>query len=322
MPERAVSLDGPALDLLLAVLETPDGVLAGAVLEDRYPDAGKTLTTAGLLVPAGHEEVAASLADHDDVPVSLVRSADGSGFGYFSPTAGWVKVVDSSLVRYRVRPEHLAALFGAQLGVAGRTQVLPLVPDHLWEIGAARIGRRAHRTPVLFGRRISDPAVWHRMKDALRARPSPHLRILLTSTPAERLPEDVPSSVRVIWLPHVLVAGAGLVVDPEILAARLDGAQPRVVPDGPIEIIGGGKEVRLYGKSFLFKKGVTQRRIVTFLYERYLNGELQVSTDEIVAELELRDGARIRDLFKKSPAWNQLLTERNGMCGFCLGQRK
>lgn len=273
--------------------------------------------TAGLLAPAGHEAVDVSMADHDDIPVPLHRSSDGSGFGYFSPTAGWVKVADSRLIRYRVDPESLAALFGHQLGVAGRAQVLSMVPDHLWEVGTARIGRRAHRTPVLFGRRLADPAVWRRMKDALRARPSPHVRVLLTSTLPERLPEDLPSGVRVIWFPHVLVADAGLTVDAEILAARLDGIEPRVV-SGPIEIIGDGREVRLYGKSFLFKKGVTQRRIIRFLYERYQNGELQMSTDEIVAELELRDGARIRDFFKKSPTWNKLLTERNGMCGFCL----
>lgn len=318
MPERGVSLDRRALDLLLVVLETPEGFLAGSVLEDHYLEAGKALTAVGLLTPAGHEAIAVSMADHDDAPVFLGRSDDGSSFGYFSPTAGWVKVADSRLIRYRARPESLATLFGAQLGIAGRAQVLPLVPDHLWEIGPARIGRRAHRTLVLFGRRLADPAIWRRIRDVLRARPSPHIRILLTSTPPERLPEDMASRVRVVWLPHVLVAGAGLVIDPEILAARLDGVEHRA-STGPIEIIGDGREVRLFGKSFLLKKGVTQRRIVMFLYERYLNGELQVSTEEIVAELDLRTGARIRDFFKKSPTWNKLLIERNGTCGFCLG---
>ena len=58
--------------------------------------------------------------------------------------------------------------------------------------------------------------------------------------------------------------------------------------------------------------------IIKLLYERYQQGDRWVSSDEIVVELDLRDGARIRDFFKKNRSWGLLLTERNGMCGFCL----
>jgi hypothetical protein len=63
---------------------------------------------------------------------------------------------------------------------------------------------------------------------------------------------------------------------------------------------------------------VRQRQIICHIHERYRQGQRWTSTEEIVAALDLRPNARIRDFFKKSPAWNRLLTERNGMCGFCL----
>ena len=102
-----------------------------------------------------------------------------------------------------------------------------------------------------------------------------------------------------------------------MLAARLDRL-PASEDKVPLVVIADGREVRLLGRIFRFPKGVDQRRIICLLYERYLRGQYWVSTDEIVAELDLRDGARIRDFFKKSPAWGHLLIERGGMCGFCL----
>ena len=54
------------------------------------------------------------------------------------------------------------------------------------------------------------------------------------------------------------------------------------------------------------------------MYTKFLEGVFSVSTAEIVAELDLGENTRIRDLFRKNPAWEILLSERGGACKFNL----
>jgi hypothetical protein len=147
----------------------------------------------------------------------------------------------------------------------------------------------------------------------LEARPSQQRRVLLTSTLPDRLPE--PPAGNILISIHDFL-GDGLAMEPAVIAARLDRLP--IADMGPIVVIGEGKEVCFFGETFRFPKGVQQRQIISYIHKRYQEGQRWTSTDEIVTTLELRTNARIRDFFKKSSAWNRLLTEQNGMCGFCL----
>jgi hypothetical protein len=49
-----------------------------------------------------------------------------------------------------------------------------------------------------------------------------------------------------------------------------------------------------------------------------LEGQRLVATEDILTSLNIVSAVKIRELFKGSPAWARLLSERNGMCGFCL----
>ena len=114
-----------------------------------------------------------------------------------------------------------------------------------------------------------------------------------------------------------LLAGQDdLALDPDVLRLRLDGA-PVIVDGEPLVIIGGGREVRFFGAVYCFPKGDKQRRVIMLLHDRYREGEKWVSSAEIAEELELGGQTRLRDLFKGNIAWRRLLTEKNGMCGFC-----
>ena len=317
MSDGRSNLDRRAVDLLLDIVELPDPALSGAALEDFFCGTAEPLLSSGLLKPAGYEAVSASLADHDDVPVTLSWSAEARGYGYFSPTAGWVTVPGDRITRYRAdMPTVIAAVFALR-GTSRRTEPFALAPELLWEIGELRLGRRTHRVPIWFGRRLHDPAVWRQIKDVAKNRPAPRQRVLLTSTPPQRLPKDIVAGHVLVSLRDVIGVDTGLSLNPEILAARLD-RPPANEDKAPIVVIADGREVRLLGQVFRFPKGVNQRRIICLLFERYLQGQYWVSSDEIVTELDLRDGARIRDFFKKSPAWGHLLIEHGGMCGFCL----
>jgi hypothetical protein len=306
--------DRQSIEVLLSALEAPRPALSAAALQSFPAQVGAQLIAAALIKPDGHEAVATSLADHDDSPVTLTWSAEHRGFGYFSQAAGWVGVPHADIDRYGVDLAGVMAALTAKMQLSPKAAPSVLVADHLWEIGKSRFGQRAHQTPIMFGRRLHDVGTWQSVRRTLEARPSQQRRVILTSTRPDRLPE--PPAGNVLISVHDAL-GDGLALDPAVIAARLDRL-PAADTSDPIVLIGDGKEVRLFGEVFRFPKGVRQREIIRLMYGRYQQGQLWTSTEEIVATLDLRSKARIRDFFKRSPAWNRLLTERNGMCGFCL----
>jgi hypothetical protein len=316
MSKTLAPLDRQAIEVLLSALEAPQAVLSGPALQSFPAHVCTQLLAAALIKPDGHEAITTSRADHDDSPVTLTWSPEHQGFGYFSPAAGWIDVPNVDIARYRVELANVMSALTEKMQVSARAAPLILVADHLWEVGQVRLGQRTHRTSIMFGRRLYDAGPWQAVKRALEARPSPPRRVILTSTHPDRLPE-APAGNTLISIYDVLGNGGGLALDPAIVAARLDRL-PAADTNEPVILIGDGKEVRLLGETFRFPKGVRQRQIIRFIHERYRQGQLWTATDEIVTTLDLRPNARIRDFFKKSPAWNRLLIERNGMCGFCL----
>lgn len=314
MSRTTPALDRQAIEVLLSALEAPRPALSAAALQSFPPQVGASLLAAGLIKPVGHEAVVTSLADHDDVPVMLTWSADHRGFGYFSPAAGWVDVPHADIASYSVDVAGVIAALTAKMYFSTRSTPTVLIADHLWEIGKTRFGQRTHQTPIMFGRRLHDIGTWQSVQRSLETRPSEQRRVILTSTRSDRLPE-APAGHVLISIHDVL--GDGLALDPAVIAARLDRL-PLADSGDSIVLIGDGKEVRFFGETFRFPKGVKQRQIIRHIHERYRQGQRWTSTDEIVTTLDLRANARIRDFFKKSPAWNRLLTERDGMCGFCL----
>lgn len=314
MSRTAAALDRQAIEVLLSALEAPRPALSATALQSFPPQVGASLLTAGLIKPVGHEAIATSLADHDDVPVMLTWSADHRGFGYFSPAAGWISVPHAEIASYSVDVAGVVAALTAKMQFSPRSTPTVLIADRLWEIGKTRFGQRTHQTPIMFGRRLHDVGTWQCIRRSLDTRPSEQRRVILTSTRPDRLPE-APAGHVLISIHDVL--GDGFALDPAVIAARLDHL-PLVDAGDPIVLIGDGKEVRFFGETFRFPKGVKQRQIIRHIHQRYRQGHRWTSTDEIVTTLDLRANARIRDFFKKSPAWNRLLTERDGMCGFCL----
>jgi hypothetical protein len=317
MSRTAAPLDRQSIEILLSTLEAPRPALSAAALQSFPPQAGAQLIAAKLIKPDGHEAVATSLADHDDCPVRLTWSPEHRSFGYFSPAAGWVSVPHDDITRYRVDTVRVVSALTTKMHLSTRAPPSVLVADYLWEVGKARFGHRTHQTTIMFGRRLHDVGTWHAVRRTLEARPSQQRRLILTSSRSDRLSEPPDGNV-LISIHDVLNDSDGLALEPAVISARLDRL-PVADMNDPIVLIGDGKEVRLFGRIFRFPKGVLQRQIICLIHAHYRKGQLWTSTEEIVTTLDLRPNARIRDFFKKSPAWNHLLTERDGMCGFCLG---
>lgn len=317
MPDRAPLLSPAALELLLSAIETREAVISGTALSDHFGSMSERLVDTGLLKPCGHETATVSLADHDDVPVTLTWSPDGGGLGYFSPTAGWVRVSDDRLVRYRVDFPVMFARMMVQADVSSRAGPVPLVPDLLWEIGDVRLGRRTQRVSVWFGRRLHDPSVWRRVGDTVEARPSSRLRILLTSTPSQRLPQQLLPGHLVVGLRDVIDFETGLSVHPDILTSRLDGSHRPAVKEA-LYLSPDGRRLIINGDVTIDFRSDIQIAIIRKLVEGFRTGT-RYRAQELLAEAQSGvDGLRRAFGTKKWAQLEPYLASHNGLWGFEL----
>ena len=256
------------------------------------------------------------MADHDDLPVGVTWRPEVGGYAYFSPSAGWVKVENERLTRYRVDVDWLMAILSRQLRIPRTIEPKCPLKNLLWELGPAWIGHRKHMTPVFLGRRLRQLDVLQAARDALRQRTNGRTGLLLTTGAAPPAFVAIPGKPITVPLRNCLVIGAGLTVDIDNLASRLGDNLPERAQQ-PLQVVGEGRIVWFYGEKFVFPRGEKQRRVVVNLYEQYLQGIYEVPWAEIVAELDLPINTRVDKLFKDSPAWDRLLTMRSGMCSFC-----
>lgn len=249
MSDAPPRLSAEAVALLLEVLDLEEPFLNGAVAE-MSPDPFGMLRASGLLVPHGHESVSASLADHDDAPVTLVRSERASGLAYFSPSSGLIAVPAARLARHRVEINNTLAAIGADLALPSARKARPLIEGLLWEIGDARLGNRPVRVQTWFARRLWHAAVRDQVAAALQARPYPRDVIILCTSRAARLRGvSLPGTI-LVPIRDVLAADDSLTVSGEILDARMRGvavavspADVALSPDGTQLRIGGGDPI-------------------------------------------------------------------------------
>jgi hypothetical protein len=308
MSSAGVGRSGVAM--VFRCLEARQARLSAAALE-RSSGTAAALQAIGVLQPSGHEPVTL-----DDAGLrQLTWSPEKAGFGYFSEARGWVSVPNEVIQSFSIDMAVLIALLTAKLDLGKRGAVKILVANYLWEVAEARLGNRPKPLRLLFGRRLHDTRVWSSVEKALSARPSGGRTVLLTSTPPQRWP-SAPAMCQLLWAEGLLDGEGSLSISPERMIAGMQ-SNARTREERDLVVIGDGKEVRFKGETFLLKKGAEQRRVVCFLHDRYIRGDRWTSSEEIIEELGL-GVRRIRDLFKRSPAWNHLLTEKSGMCGFCF----
>jgi len=300
---------------LLSVTETPDAAVTAAVLDESFAAVAPALKDNGLLQPKDHQRAAISLTDHEDEPVNLSWSPEHRGYGYFSPTAGWVAVPSDRLALFGVDFDKLFDRLLEKLDLPPRAHRTVLVPDLLWEGGELRLLGRGKRVPVWIGRRLGDPVVWKRFGHAVRTRPAPGLRIVLSLTPADRLPADVFQGHSLIAVRDV-TDHLGITVDPGLLAARIaSGSQ---ADDAPITMAADGAAVTVHGKRYLFS-GSKQRAVIRQLFEAWQSGQPERLTAEVLEAAGYSDSVNtLAKAFSKRTDWRDFIEEQHGRCRFSL----
>ncbi len=307
-----------AADLLLQLLELPAPGLSAAVVQDLHVDAAALLISSGFLKPDGHE-AAVVLDDLGAGPTTATWDPDTSSYRAFNAHEGWINVASDRLTRYSVDLPRVFSTLTAQLASFPGAVCREMIPGVVWDLGDRRLAGRAHRLPVWFARRLSFGQNWNLFNAAARAQPPAHDRLIVTSTPAAVLPELALPRHHFAALDRLVADLADLSISAGSLLSLLDG-QLGATAAADLVVVGDGRHVQFYGRTFSFPKGDTQRRIIVKLYEYYLTGEKRVASAQIVTDLDLDPSTRMRDIFKRSPAWGALLDERNGMLGFCLKQ--
>lgn len=308
-------MDRQAVDLLFNVIETPNATISGAVLSDYFGCQAHQLISANLLEQRGTQLVTTSMADHDDAPVTLTWSAEHNGYGYFSASAGWVTVPNERLAEFGVNFSILLAQMLVQLDVASRSGATVLIPKLLWEIGDARIRRRTQRVSVWFARRLFDREVWKQVKDAAGRRPLPHIRVLLTSTSSDRLPDEPLPGHLIVSVRDVIDYGAGLAVHPDVLVARLDGTH-RPDVNVAIYLSPSGQQLTINGTVTISFKADIHITIIRTLVQGFKDGK-RFGARDLLDEAQ-SNATSLRQAFGKQ-RWLQLkpyLKTQNGLWGF------
>jgi hypothetical protein len=312
MPDRQPSLDQQTIDILLSVIETPHAVVTSAALDGFYAAKAPALKASGLLELKDHRRAAVSLADHDDEPVNLSWSPEHRGYGYFSPSAGWVPVSDGQMSSFGISFEKLFEHLLDRLDLSTRASPTILLPDLLWEIGEVRLPGRSKRVPLWIGRRLADPKVWSRFAETVRARPAPGLRIVLSLTSADRLPALIHQGHSIIAVRDIVDHASGLVVDPDLLGARVASGAPSA--DAFITMGADGASVTVRGTRYAFS-GSKQRALIRQLYEAWQSGSPECLTAEVLENAEYSDSVNtLNKAFSGRTDWRDFIKEEHGRC--------
>lgn len=310
MSDDQAGLGVEAVGFLLELLELRQPLLSGAAAE-LCPAPAKRLIAAGLLIPHDHETVSASLADHDDAPVSLIWSDQHAALAYFSSAVGLVPVPRERLLRQRVAVEAvLSALIGS-LDLAKGHRPFALVEDLLWEVGDVRLGKNPVRTSVWFARRIFDRDVLQRVTEMARSRPHTRPRLILTSTRPIRLAGLAVPGAAIIGVKDVLALPGALAISPDILSARFSGVA--LPTQGPLVLSPDRTKLSIRGGEPILFRSEAQQEVIKQLVDAFYDGTRLRARD-------LTHHHSLQTFFGKAK-WVQLepfLKSTGGLWGFDL----
>jgi uncharacterized protein (DUF736 family) len=242
-----------ALQLLLRLLEGSSLQYSYGAL-DHYGAIGHELIRSGLLEPCGHQK--ATFAEEDGgEPVAVIFNEDRNGYGYHSPSQGWVGIDLARLGLYRPNIDRLAELLLGDDVMRPKQGPIERVPQLAWEIGTAWLTKK-RQTPVWLVRRLDDRDVADKLVAELQARASPTLRLVLSTTPRRRIDGlGLPTGV-VISIQDVLSSYEPNRIDFSALQVRFSGGPVRSVSeplhlseDGTVLTINGSEEIRFRGSG-------------------------------------------------------------------------
>ena len=309
------NISSKAVFLLLNLLEGKSLRYTHAALTDFHGPSGDELIRAGLVAPVGFERATVA-EDDDDRLVELDVDINSGALGYQSPTQGWVSTDQSSSALYAPR---LDKIFNLLLG--RKLRAAPSHPrgfdgsGHVWELGSARVFDN-RLTSVWFCRRLSNRDVVDALTSENAARPSSSLRLLLTSTPRQRVSPLVISNATVVPISDVLSTQDPSKVDFAILKARMTGRPGKAISE-VFQLSDDGRTLFIDGVPRVRFRGVKQLTAIKMLIEAHRRGE-RVNAADLLYDAD--SGCReFSQAFRAQwPILKHYLQNENGLWGFDL----
>lgn len=298
--------------MLLQVTETRAAKVQASVLRQVSPRATDQLLEAKLMVASGHIPVVTAMDDYEDEPIPAEWCADRRQYGYNNNIGRWVAVDAEEIVALAVDYPLLFAKMLVDFERAAPARPISLIDSVAWDIGTIQLKGAKSPVPVWFARRLSDPAVWKKVGALLERRPPDEVRVILTSTPGDRLPVAASKKEIVISVTDVAKAPGKLAMSPQAVGARVfpGEAQHRF----PIDHSEDYGIVWLKGETLTFR-GDKQRAMLGQLFDKYWSGERVCRTSAILFEAGYGDQVNsLAKAFGKRQDWRQFIKYDAGNC--------
>ena len=301
-----------AIDLLLRAMEARSTSLQASTLHHVSRRATDMLLEAKLLVASGHIPIIAGMDDYEDEPLEATWSAEQKSYGYHDSVGRWITVDNQEIAACRVDYGLALAKMLVAFERAGPSRPTPLIAELLWDVGTIKLTGAKAPVPVWFARRLGDPAVWAQHDDLLGRRPPQKIRIILTSTPGERIPETAQKRNHIISVGDVVGDPRKLAISLQVLVARVFPGQ--VQRRFPIDHSDDYGIVWLRNEILTFRSD-KQRQLLGLLFDAYWSGSPVCRTAVVLFEAGYKDGTNsLVKVFSGRKDWRSFISYAEGNC--------
>lgn len=306
------SLTKTAVDLLLQAMETRVGKVQVATLKQLAPRAADKLLEARLLVATGRIPVVAAMDAYEDEPIPAEWCPERGQYGYRNSVGRWITVEAGEIAACVVDFPLAFAKMLVAFERAGPSRPSPLIDGFVWDVGTIRLTGAKSPVPVWFARRLADPAVWTRLDALLERRPPEEVRVILTSTPGDRIPITPNKRNVIVGVADVLGTPGKLAISPQSLGARVfPGQVQRRFPIDHSEECG---LVWHRGETLTFS-GDKQRRLLQILFAAYWSKSPVLRIAAVLEEAGY--GSQVNTLkkaFGRRNDWQRFIRFDDGNC--------
>jgi len=300
------------MDLLLRVMETRAAKVQAATLRQVAPRATDQLLEAKFLVASGHIPVVTAMDAFEDEPIPAEWCSERRQFGYHNSVGRWIPVDADDLAALAIDYGLAFAKMLVAFERAGPPRPTPLIPDLVWEVGTIKLTGTKAPVPVWFARRLGDPAVWAQLDGLLVRRPPEEVRVILTSTPGDRIPINTHKRNVVVGVADVVGAPGKLAISPQVLGALVfPGQVQRRFPIDPSDDYG---IVWLRGETLTFRSD-KQQHLLGLLFDSYWAGSPECRTSAVLFEAGYKDGTNaLAKVFSGRDDWRSFIKYAEGNC--------
>jgi len=309
---KATSLSKRTIDLLLRAMEARSPSLQASTLHQVSRRATDMLLEAKLLVANGHVPVVAAMDDYEDEPIEAIWSPEQKSFGYHNSTGRWIKVDNQEIAACKVDYGLALARMLVAFERAGPPSPAPLIADLVLDVGTIKLSGTKAPVPVWFARRLGDPAVWAQLDGLLVRRPPEEVRVILTSTPGDRIPINTQKRNVVVGVADVFGAPGKLAISPQALGSRVFPGQAQ--HEFPIDHSEDCGFVWHRGETLIFG-GDKQRQLLQLLFAAYWSKSPVLRVTTLLVEVGYGDQVNtLKKAFGRRNDWQHFIKFDDGNC--------